>query len=140
MWMIIDNAERRIVENDFETREEADARLAELIKDDPRAEGVLRVVSYGELPSHEIRLTGSVVLLPHDRWQELLERLESGGEAQAAEGIRMRGVIPEDRKPAVLDLLNRWLDEAKLGTFGEHLQRLRHELHRDLHGDTPASG
>jgi hypothetical protein len=48
MWLIIDTEQRRIVESDFETREEADARLAELIEQSPTAEHVLRVFSYGE--------------------------------------------------------------------------------------------
>jgi hypothetical protein len=38
MWMITDPSERRIVEQDFETQEEAEARRLELIADDPSAE------------------------------------------------------------------------------------------------------
>jgi hypothetical protein len=42
---IIDNEQRRFVDQDFDTHV---ARLAELIEEDPRAEGVLRIVSHGE--------------------------------------------------------------------------------------------
>jgi hypothetical protein len=45
MWLIIDTAERRIVESDFDSREDADARLAKLIEDDPANEHVLKVFS-----------------------------------------------------------------------------------------------
>jgi hypothetical protein len=139
MWLIIDNAERRIVEQDFETREDADARLAELIEEDPSAERVLRVASYGEF-FREIHLSSSVVGVPQGQWLEFLERLESAGEAAAAEGIRTRGVIADDRKPAVLHLLNLWLHEVKDDAFGAYLQRLRQDLDRDIRGDTPISG
>ena len=48
MWLITDRSERRMVEQDFETREEAEARMAELIAADRSLEGVLRVESHGE--------------------------------------------------------------------------------------------
>ena len=49
MFVIVDKEHRRIVD-EFYTRDEADARLAELLRDDPQAEGVLVVESYGEAP------------------------------------------------------------------------------------------
>jgi hypothetical protein len=47
MFQIIDQEKRRIVEH-FETREEAEARLAELIEADPLAEGILYIGHTGD--------------------------------------------------------------------------------------------
>jgi hypothetical protein len=59
MWFIIDSSERRITES-FDTREEAEARFAEVVAEDPTSEQVLRVQSAGEpasvqFPSSTIR-------------------------------------------------------------------------------------
>lgn len=47
MFMIVDKERRQIVEDWFETREEAEAGLVELIETEPEAKGVLVVM--GEL-------------------------------------------------------------------------------------------
>lgn len=47
MFMIVDKERRQIVEDWFDTREEAEARLAELVEAEPEAEGILVVM--GEL-------------------------------------------------------------------------------------------
>jgi hypothetical protein len=46
--MITDRSRRRIVQQDFETREAAEARLAELVAVDPSLEQVLRIESHDE--------------------------------------------------------------------------------------------
>jgi hypothetical protein len=45
---IIDNEQRRFVDQDFDTHKEAVARLAELIEETRVPRGVLRIVSHGE--------------------------------------------------------------------------------------------
>jgi hypothetical protein len=44
MFLIVDKERRQIVEDWFETQEDADARLAELIDAEPEAEGTLVVM------------------------------------------------------------------------------------------------
>jgi hypothetical protein len=47
--MIVDK-ERRQILGDFETREEAEARLAELLEAEPEAEGILIIMGTLEKP------------------------------------------------------------------------------------------
>lgn len=47
MFEIIDKERRQLV-GEFETREEAEARLAELLEKEPEAEGLLIITSTGE--------------------------------------------------------------------------------------------
>jgi hypothetical protein len=49
VFEIIDKERRQIVA-EFETREEAEARLAELVEAEPEAEGLLIITSTGEAP------------------------------------------------------------------------------------------
>lgn len=49
--MIFDNDHRRIIDDWIETREEAEARLAALIENDPAAEGVLVIMGELQPPS-----------------------------------------------------------------------------------------
>lgn len=45
MLMIVDKENRRIVEMDLESREEAEARLTELLEEDPSAKGILVIMT-----------------------------------------------------------------------------------------------
>lgn len=63
-----------------------------------------------------------------ERKTELAERLEAAGHAEAASTLRDRNTFPDRSKPAVLGVLNEWLDEAKDPSLAEELADLRHEL------------
>jgi hypothetical protein len=52
MYHIVDREHRRFV-GDFDTREEAEARLAELLEKDPAAEGILVIERSGIGPEPE---------------------------------------------------------------------------------------
>jgi hypothetical protein len=50
VFLIVDKERRQIVEDWFDTREEAEARLAELIEAEPEAEGILVVMGTLDAP------------------------------------------------------------------------------------------
>jgi hypothetical protein len=50
VFLIVDTEHRRIVEDWFETREEAEARRAELVEAEPEAEGILVVMGTLDQP------------------------------------------------------------------------------------------
>ena len=72
------------------------------------------------------------IRITSERKAELAERLEAAGYAEAANTLRAQNKFPEGSKPAVLGVLNDWLDEAKDPSLAEDLADLRHELDADI--------
>jgi hypothetical protein len=80
----------------------------------------------------EIRLSRTSVRVSWPKREELAQRLESAGFADAADDLRSRRAFTETDKPHVLGVLNDWLDEIKIDAFGQELMDLRHELDADI--------
>lgn len=85
------------------------------------------------MSADEIRLSSRNVSVPWEKRSELMQRLEGmeGGSEAAAE-LRTRHAFAESRKPLVYAVLDAWLREVGKDAFGEELDQLRLELHRDI--------
>jgi hypothetical protein len=82
--------------------------------------------------SVRIRLSRTVVHVPRAKYEELIERLMDAGVTAAAEELQTRQAFQAAQKPEAYGLLNTWLDEVKVDTFGQELMCLRHELDADI--------
>jgi hypothetical protein len=82
--------------------------------------------------SDEIRLSRKTVRVSWRKRSELAQRLEAVGYKDAAEDIRTRRAIVEARKPTVLLVIDRWLEEVGADEIGEDVLDFREELHYDV--------
>jgi len=80
----------------------------------------------------EIHLSRASVRVSSEKRRELSDRLDAAGFSRAADDLRSRRAFEDEDKADVLGVLNAWLDQVKVATFGDELMELRHELDHDL--------
>jgi hypothetical protein len=83
----------------------------------------------------KIRTSRAFVLVPYEKRQELVHRLEVAGAHGAAEDLRNHRVFSEWWKPQVLEVLRSWaMDED----IGDEMRELQSQLYNDVRTDLPS--
>lgn len=99
MWYIRDNEKRAFAGEPFDTREEAEAHLAELIAQEPEAEGILVVVSHG-LPRYAYWITVTRQDGSRDKFYKELDRDLAEGVVLEQERVTVKKIVEKSEPDA----------------------------------------